>query len=72
MLGYCKVMSILYSLNIILTSFYLQGSYICDAEDEENIKKLTNNKTCVDGKYKAFKLWKLGRRLHQDVEAVNI
>ena len=54
--GYCKVMSILYSLNIILTSFYLQGSYICDAEDEENIKKLTNNKTCVDGKYKAFKL----------------
>ena len=54
--GYCKVMSILQSLNIILTSFYLQGSYICDAEDEEDIKKPTNNKPCMDGKYKVFKL----------------
>ena len=60
--GYCKVMSILYSLNIILTSFYLQGSYICDAEDEEESRQPTENKPCAEGKYKAFKLWKLWTR----------
>ena len=40
----------------MLTYFYLQGSYICDAEDEEDIRQPTKNKPCVEGNYKAFKL----------------